>query len=112
MLGGAHAGEQFSNHPPSALPKIAGASLAVRVYTKDVAADFNQKSASYNVHHLATVQGDSVLSLIFFTDARDEAGGLALQNEILNSLSFGAATGGGVCLAAPRKSASSAAAKP
>ena len=111
-LDGAYTGEQFSNHSPAALRKIAGANFAVRVFHKDVAADFNQKSAAYNVHHLATVQGDSVLSLVFFTDARDEAGGLALQNEILNSFAFGAATGSGVCLAAPHKAASSAAAKP
>ena len=111
-LDGAYTGEQYDNHSPSAIRKIAAANFVVRVFHKDVTADFNQKSASYNVHHLATVQGDSVLSLIFFTDARDEAGGLALQNEILNSLSFGAATGSGVCLAASHKAASSAAAKP
>lgn len=111
-LDGAYTGEQFVNHSPAALRKIAGANFAERVFHKDVAADFNQKSAAFNVRHLATIQGDAVLSLVFYTDARDEAGGLALQNEILASLKFGAATGSGVCLTPPHKAASSAAANP
>ena len=111
-LDGAYTGEQYDNHSPSATRKIAGANFVVRVFHKDVTADFNQKSAAFNIHHLATTQGDAVLSLVFYTDARDEAGGLALQNEILNSFSFGAASGSSVCLAAPHKAVASAAAKP
>ena len=108
-LDSAYGGDQYTNHSPPATRKIAAATFAVRVYHKDVPADFNQKRAAFNVHHLATTQGDAVLSLVFFTDARDEAGALALQNEILNSFKFVSATGSGVCLSTPRKAASSAA---
>lgn len=98
----------FNDLSPAALQSAGGAKFRARVWHKEIPADFNGKSAALNVHAWATTQGQFVLTLVFYTDARDEADGLALKTAILNSLTLGPGSGAGVCLPAAPRAASGA----
>jgi hypothetical protein len=103
-------GDHYFDQSPAATQKFAGAAFLVKLFHKEVAPDFNQKSAAVNVAHYLTTQGDAILSLVFYTDARDEAKGRALRDALLKSLHFGASTGSAVCKSAPRSTAAASAA--
>ncbi len=101
-------GERYLDQSPAALQKVAGAAFRVKLFHKDVPPDHNQKSAAVNVAHYLTTQGDAILSLVFYTDARDEAKGQALRDAVLKSLRFGSSTGNAVCKSIPHSAAAPA----
>ena len=90
-------GEHYFDQSPAALQKIAGAAFRVKLFHKEVPPDFNQKSAAVNVAHYLTTQGDAILSLVFYTDANNEAKGQAVRDTLLKSLRFSSSTGNAVC---------------
>jgi hypothetical protein len=100
--------EHFFDQSPAATQKIAGATFLVKLFHKEVPPDFNQKSAAVNVAHYLTTQGDAILSLVFYTDARDEAKGQAQRDAILKSLHLGSSSGNAVCKSAPHSTPTSA----
>lgn len=104
--------DKFTDRSPAALQKAGGANFRVRVWHREVEADFNQKSAAWNAHVWATAQGPWLVALVFYTDARDEASGLAYKQAILNSLKLGPGAGSAVCLPKPATAASVPAATP
>lgn len=101
-------GDHYLDQSPAAPLKLAGAAFLVKRFHKDVEPDFNKKSAALNVSHYLTTQGDQIFSLVFYTDAADEAKGQALRDTLLKSLKFGASTGVAVCKATPHSSSTPA----
>lgn len=101
-------GERYLDQSPAALQKVAGAAFRVKLFHKEVPPDHNQKSAAVNVAHYLTTQGDAILSLVFYTDARDEAKGRAQRDAILKSLRLGSSSGSAVCKSTPRSAAAPA----
>ncbi len=98
--------DKFSDRSPAALQRAGGANFRVRVWRREVEPDFNRKSAAWNAHVWATAQGPWLIAFVFYTDARDEASGLAYKQAILNSLKLGPGAGSAVCLPKPGVAAS------